>query len=121
MLRSGAGNKSGCFWYIAGIYSQEKWMRLPRGKVRVDWEEKSGQDPAPKNLRKNLKWKEEHISRSDYLYFVILATQRSLMIIARVMLEECRARSQIEVDLRNGKGGREDGLYTLFISMCVSP
>lgn len=43
------------------------------------------------------------------------------MIIARVMLEECRARSQIEVGLRNGKGGREDGLYTLFISMCVSP
>lgn len=76
---------------------------------------------SKESKRKSQKWKEEHISRSDHLYFVILATQRSLMIIARVMLEDCRARSQIEVGLRNGKEGSEDGLYTLFISMPISP
>lgn len=56
-----------------------------------------------------------------HLYFVILATQRSLMVTTRTMLEECRARSQIEVGLRSGKGGSRDGLYILIISMSVSP
>lgn len=42
-----------------------------------------------------------------HLYFVILATQRSLMT-ASTVLEECRARSQIEVGSRSGKGGSRD-------------
>ena len=33
ILRSGAGNKSGCPWYIGSIYSQGKWMHLRRRKV----------------------------------------------------------------------------------------
>lgn len=33
-LKSGAGNKSGCFGYIGGIYRSEKW-RLPGGKVCI--------------------------------------------------------------------------------------
>lgn len=36
-------------------------MRLPRGKVHVAWEEKSAQDPAPKNLRENLRNGEKSI------------------------------------------------------------
>lgn len=36
------------------------------------------------------------------------------------MLEECRARSHIEVVLRSGKGRSGDGLFILIISMSVS-
>lgn len=52
-----------------------------------------------------------------HLYFVILATERSLVSMARTMLEESRARSPIEVVLRSGRGCSGNGLYILIIRM----
>lgn len=46
MLTRGAGNKSGCSWYIGGVYSQGKWVRLPSGRICIDEEEKSAHGPA---------------------------------------------------------------------------
>lgn len=58
---------------------------------------------------------------SDHLYFVTLAAQRSLMTIARTVVEECRTISHIEVGL-SGKGGSGGGMRTLiFSTMSVSP
>lgn len=68
--------------------------------------------PATRNLRENLRNGERSMFQdgSDHLCFVILATQKSLMTIARTTLEECWAVSQIEVGLRSGKRGSGGGL-----------
>lgn len=55
---------------------------------------------------------------SSHCILLDLSTQRSLMIIAKTVLEECEARNQTELSLRSRK---RDGLCILIISMSVAP